>query len=179
MLHVVQFGSFVYGTNTPASDRDLVLITDEAVDLQDYGDADVQIYDPIGYQQHLTNHEPWAIEVFFTSPTVKNDFTFKLDLVKLRHAFSAVTSNAYVKCVREMQEEIDRRNRFKIVLHWPQKFMAHLAYFGIWNPACADRHDTQFRERKSILRRHNRSAEDVARAAHRVHPDIQIKMFRL
>lgn len=110
MLHVVQFGSFVYGTNTPASDRDLVLITDEAVDLQDYGDADVQIYDPIGYQQHLTNHEPWAIEVFFTSPTVKNDFTFKLDLVKLRHAFSAVTSNAYVKCKKKLTVETDSKS---------------------------------------------------------------------
>lgn len=110
MLHVIQFGSFVYGTNTPMSDRDLVLVTDEAVDLAIYGDADIQVYEPAAYRKHLANHEPWAIELFFTSNTLQNDFIFVLDLIKLRHAFSAVTSNAYVKCKKKLTVETDQKS---------------------------------------------------------------------
>ena len=110
MLHVIPFGSFVYGTNTLKSDHDLVVITDELVESKVYEDADVQFYRPEVYQQHLTNHEPWAIELFFTSSTISNDFTFALDRSKLRHAFSAVTSNAYVKCKKKLTVETDEKS---------------------------------------------------------------------
>ena len=146
MLHVVPFGSFVYGTNTPKSDRDLVLITDEAVDLNVYGDADIQIYEPAAYHRHLANHEPWAIELFFTSSTLRNDFIFQLDLVKLRHAFSAVTSNAYVKCKKKLTVETDTKSFYigrKSLWHTLRilQFGIQLAQSGaIYNFACANQH---------------------------------------
>jgi hypothetical protein len=61
------------------------------------------------WQEKLWNHEPKPLECHFLPKenvvAQTYDFNWKLDLVKLRHAFSRQASISWVKCKKKIQDE--------------------------------------------------------------------------
>lgn len=129
MQHVVlsfDYGSVVYGTLTPKSDKDVVCIVDDSVDLSDAYNNIWEYHDnltpEIDYQfiresqwiEMIRNHNIIWIEARdLTSEHIisgnPQDYEkyFTLDLWQLRQVISAIASNAWAKAHKKMTVEKD------------------------------------------------------------------------
>ncbi|MCK9574797.1 MAG: hypothetical protein WC979_02920 [Candidatus Pacearchaeota archaeon] len=105
-----QYGSRVYGCNTSESDFDFIVVREqpeEKIDSVEILGNNFTFYNEKGFQKDLDNHEISALECFFLPAHMsegKTDYTFELNLQKLRHSISQVSSNSWVKAKKKLAD---------------------------------------------------------------------------
>lgn len=117
VLNIYTYGSRVYGTANKNSDYDYVVVVENesaAARLEPFTRAeneDFTIYTKEQFQKNIDMHEVSALECFFlpADKVVKKtvDFSFTLDLGKLRTEFSQKSSNSWVKAKKKFVVEKD------------------------------------------------------------------------
>lgn len=104
------FGSRVYGTDHEDSDWDIKVIangTRSNIELR-RGLHNIHIITPPDFQELVRLHHPGALECYFLPDSakiyegVKWDFEYKPG--SLRHYFSRVSSNSWVKCKKKLDD---------------------------------------------------------------------------
>lgn len=109
---VYMYGSRVYGTHSPHSDHDYIVILDDEVgahkDAQQYdshsGDLSIHTYLYSSWKEHLANHKIFALECHSLFP-MDRKVEFTLDLPTLRKEISSKSSNSWVKCKKKLTVE--------------------------------------------------------------------------
>lgn len=110
VFNIYLFGSRVYGTSTSESDWDIIMVANNSVDSTEIrnGLFNIHIYTPDKFQSDLDWHRPNNLECIFApdwaklKETIDYKSTFKLNLAKLRHATSHVSSNSWVKAKKKI-----------------------------------------------------------------------------
>lgn len=112
---IYQYGSYVYGTNTDKSDKDIILVLEDkekSIDTVNElkKEYDVNIYSKNEFEKMLKEHEITALECLF----LKDKFilkyyqwNFSLDLPSLRNSVSQKSSNSWVKAKKKFIVEKD------------------------------------------------------------------------
>lgn len=109
IFNITIFGSRVYGTHTDNSDWDIIIVAKNSVEsIEIKSDLyNIHIYTPDKFKQDLDWHMPKNLECLFAPDwaKLKEDlkFDFKLNIPKIRHATSHVSSNSWVKCKKKLQ----------------------------------------------------------------------------
>lgn len=110
----VNYGSHVYGSNTHLSDKDCITIVNHIATINDtirLKNVDLTVINNKDFQERLNRHDIMAIECYFLPPehilvgSIVDNFTFDLDIVKLRQSFSKTSSNSWVKCKKKINVE--------------------------------------------------------------------------
>ncbi len=107
--NVYIFGSRVYRTYSDNSDWDIIIVANNSVEaIEIKSDLyNIHIYTPKKFQEDLDWHMPKNIECYFAPDWTKLQenikFDFTLDIKKLRHATSHVSSNSWVKCKKKLE----------------------------------------------------------------------------
>lgn len=123
IIAITEYGSFVYGTNDEQSDRDYVVIVNDDFQCDDQYllvDGDYNIFKETQFQNLLNRQCIAAIEPFFTTPIYGSlaQYTFKVDVHKLRADVSARSSNSFVKCKKKILNETNaERAGMKSLFH--------------------------------------------------------------
>ena len=182
VFNVTIFGSQVYGNTNSDSDWDIIMVANnsvEAIELK--GEKyNIHIYTPDKFKADLEWHRINNLECIFApdwaklKETIKYDF--KLDLAKLRHSISHVSSNSWVKSKKKLEHD-DYYIGVKSLFHSLRipMFATQVATFGritdfscanfIWNKIKSKRWtweelDNEFRElRNEILTDFRKVAE--------------------
>lgn len=108
VFNVHIFGSQVYGTATPESDWDIIMVANNSVESteQRRGLFNIHVYTPDKFKADLEWHRINNLECIFAPDWAKLKETirydFKLNQSKLRHAISHVSSNSWVKCHKKI-----------------------------------------------------------------------------
>ena len=106
--NIYVFGSRVYGTNTEVSDWDIVIVGNNSVDSIEIKHEvfNIHVYTPKKFQEDLDWHMPKNLECVMAPEWAKLkqeiDFKLVIDLPKLRHAVSHVSSNSWVKAKKKL-----------------------------------------------------------------------------
>lgn len=103
------FGSRVYNTNSDNSDWDIIMVANnsvEAIELK--GEKyNIHIYTPDKFKEDLEWHRINNLECIFAPDWAKiqENITYDLDidLSKLRHAISHISSNSWVKAKKKIE----------------------------------------------------------------------------
>lgn len=106
----VEYGSTVYGTANELSDTDYIVVVKDGIECDDQykrSDGDYSFFSKSQFQQLLDDQFIGAIEAYFTDPSLIHqgsfkDFTYKVNLAKLREECSKRASNSYVKCKKKL-----------------------------------------------------------------------------
>ena len=104
------FGSRVYGTNSHGSDWDFIMVANTSISNQEIrsGDFNIHIITPDQFQEDLLNHKIQMLECYFAPTWAKiledREWEFKLDMGRLRHSISHVSSNSWVKCKKKLAQ---------------------------------------------------------------------------
>ncbi len=107
--NIYVFGSRVYETHSDNSDWDIIVVANNSVEsIEIKSDLyNIHIYTPKKFQEDLDWHMPKNIECYFAPSWAKLQekikFDFTLDIKKLRHATSHVSSNSWVKCKKKLE----------------------------------------------------------------------------
>lgn len=107
------YGSRVYGNFRKDSDHDFIIVVKNKTEEQ-FSDnlININFFSVEEHQNRLNEHEISALECYFLPSefVLKNEkiYNFKLDLQKLRHAFSAKSSNSFVKSKKKLTVELER-----------------------------------------------------------------------
>ena len=123
IFEIFEYGSHVYGTNAPDSDKDIVVIVRDGVECSDHiecGEYDIQIIHQSVFKQKLYDHDIMALECFFLNTLMYpfDYYEFELDLSKLRNSISKTSSNSWVKCKKKLTvEENCRKIGIKSLFH--------------------------------------------------------------
>lgn len=102
------FGSQVYGTSNRDSDWDVIMVANNSVESTELrkGLFNIHVYTPNKFKADLDWHRINNLECIFAPDWAKLKesikWEFKLDLAKLRHATSHVSSNSWVKCKKKL-----------------------------------------------------------------------------
>lgn len=109
VFNIYLFGSRIYGTHTDNSDWDIIIVAKNSVEsIEIKSDLyNIHIYTPDKFKQDLDWHMPKNLECLFAPDwaKLKEDlkFEFKLNIPKIRHATSHVSSNSWVKAKKKLQ----------------------------------------------------------------------------
>lgn len=111
VFNVTIFGSQVYGTSNSESDWDVIMVANNSVESTEIrrGLFNIHVYTPDKFKADLEWHRINNLECIFApdwaklKETIKYDF--KLNLPKLRHATSHVSSNSWVKCKKKLEQD--------------------------------------------------------------------------
>jgi predicted nucleotidyltransferase len=123
MLAKLYFGSKIYGVNNDKSDNDIIIITSEPNNGKEIieDNDDIHFYDVSNFNRLLIEHDVVAVESFFTTKgyIYSNDIClqFNVDLKKLRHSFSSVSNNSFVKAKKKFIVENERYKALKSLWH--------------------------------------------------------------
>jgi len=107
------FGSRVYGTAQSNSDWDIIMIANNSVDSTELpglkkGMFNIHVYTPKKFQEDLDWHRINNLECIFAPDWAKlkedRKWNFKLELPKLRHAISHISSNSWVKAKKKLEQ---------------------------------------------------------------------------
>jgi predicted nucleotidyltransferase len=107
--NIYVFGSRVYETHSDNSDWDIIVVANNSVEsIEIKSDLyNIHIYTPKKFQEDLDWHMPKNIECYFAPSWAKIleriKFDFTLDIKKLRHATSHVSSNSWVKSKKKLE----------------------------------------------------------------------------
>jgi predicted nucleotidyltransferase len=107
--NIYVFGSRVYQTHSDNSDWDIIVVANNSVEaIEIKSDLyNIHIYTPKKFQEDLDWHMPKNIECYFAPIWAKLqekiNFDFTLDVKKLRHATSHVSSNSWVKSKKKLE----------------------------------------------------------------------------
>jgi len=107
--NIYVFGSRVYKTNSENSDWDIIMVANNSVEaielkLEKYN---IHIYTPDKFKEDLEWHRINNLECIY-APTwakIQENIHYDLDieLPKLRHATSHISSNSWVKCKKKLE----------------------------------------------------------------------------
>lgn len=111
VFNVYIFGSAVYGTTNSDSDWDIIMVANNSVESTEIrrGLFNIHVYTPDKFKADLEWHRInnleciWAPDWAKLKETIKYDF--KLNLAKLRHATSHISSNSWVKCKKKLEQD--------------------------------------------------------------------------
>lgn len=109
VFNIYLFGSRIYSTHTDNSDWDIIIVAKNSVEsIEIKSDLyNIHIYTPDKFKQDLDWHMPKNLECLFAPDwaKLKEDlkFEFKLNIPKIRHATSHVSSNSWVKAKKKLQ----------------------------------------------------------------------------
>jgi hypothetical protein len=123
MFDLFPYGSRIYGTSDEQSDTDLIMVVDQGVDPEvqhQFSNVDLTVWTTAEYKRLLDAHEPSALECQFLPSGIgirSHWFDFKLDLGKLRKAFSAKSSNSWVKAKKKIEVHGEFRLGLKSLFH--------------------------------------------------------------
>ena len=104
------FGSRVYGTDSEISDWDIKVIANGTVSNLELrrGMYNIHIITPPDFQKLLHDHHPGALECYFSPDSAKiyesHRWDFQLKPSALRHHYSRVSSNSWVKCKKKLKD---------------------------------------------------------------------------
>lgn len=110
IVAMYRYGSRVYGTNTPASDHDIIVVHKGKTDSEEIrrGDLNVHIYEYWHWLSLLDDHKVFALECQFLPREfvlIENEaFKFQLVKEKIRREFAAKASNSWVKCKKKLAD---------------------------------------------------------------------------
>jgi len=103
------YGSRVYGTATPDSDWDIMLITDKTIFEKEVesGRLNIHMMSTQSFERYLFDNDIKVIECFFAPEEFqivpyKYEFWFKEP--RLRVSVSATVSNSWVKCKKKLAQ---------------------------------------------------------------------------
>ena len=110
IFNVYIFGSRVYGNNSKESDWDIIMVANNSVDSTEIrnGLFNIHVYTPDKFKKDLDWHRINNLECIFApdSAILKEEINyrndFKLDISKLRHATSHISSNSWVKAKKKI-----------------------------------------------------------------------------
>jgi predicted nucleotidyltransferase len=113
IFNVYIFGSRVYGTSSAKSDWDIIMVANNSVESTELplksGLYNIHVYTPKKFQEDLNWHRINNLECIFAPDwaKLKEDmkFEFKLDLPKLRHSISHISSNSWVKWKKKLDQD--------------------------------------------------------------------------
>jgi predicted nucleotidyltransferase len=111
--NIYLFGSRVYETHSDNSDWDIIVVANNSVEaIEIKSDLyNIHIYTPKKFQEDLDWHMPKNIECLFAPSCAKLQekikFDFTLDVRKLRHAISHVSSNSWIKAKKKISQNND------------------------------------------------------------------------
>lgn len=104
------FGSQVYGTINKNSDFDIIIVANNSVESIEISNNNfnIHIYTPDKFKEDLEWHRINNLECIFAPDwaKLKEDikYDFDLNLPKLRHAISHISSNSWVKCKKKIEQ---------------------------------------------------------------------------
>lgn len=131
----VRVGSQVYGTATPESDTDFMVVGDFSKPEILFGhDFNVTLKSVGGFTESLRNQSVYALEALFAPPEHRfwdaRDFTWKLDLGKLRAKTEAKSDSDWKKGLKLLASEPEKaRKKLFHALRVPE-FARQLATVG-------------------------------------------------
>ena len=110
VFNVTLFGSQVYGTATTDSDFDIIMVANNSVESTEIrnGLFNIHVYTPDKFKSDMEWHRINNLECIFApdwaklKETIKYDF--KLDVAKLRHATSHISSNSWIKARKKIEQ---------------------------------------------------------------------------
>jgi len=106
---VFPYGSRVYGTNSETSDYDYIIVSSIGYDPPK---PNITYYSKKEFQDKINEHEISALECIFLPgeyyQEISKQFTFELDLPKLRSSISSKASNSWVKAKKKFTIEKDK-----------------------------------------------------------------------
>ena len=110
IFNVYIFGSRVYGTNKKDSDWDIIMVANNSVESTEIrnGLFNIHVYTPDKFKKDLDWHRINNLECIFAPnfAILKEEINyrsdFKLDISKLRHASSHISSNSWVKAKKKI-----------------------------------------------------------------------------
>jgi len=113
IFNVYLFGSRVYQTANDKSDWDVIIVANNSVESTEIrnGLYNIHIYTPDKFKADLDWHRPNNLECIFAPDFAKLKETidykkdFKLNISKLRHATSHVSSNSWVKAKKKLMSD--------------------------------------------------------------------------
>jgi predicted nucleotidyltransferase len=131
------FGSQVYGTYDSASDWDIIMVANNSVEAVELNKTvkdeysynlqtrniryNIHVYTPDRFQKDLDWHRMNNLECIFAPEWAKlkedKKFDFQINLPKLRHATSHVSSNSWIKCKKKLLIEGEYRTAIKSFFH--------------------------------------------------------------
>ena len=154
VFNIYLFGSRIYGTHTDNSDWDIVIVAKNSVEaIEIKSDLyNIHIYTPDKFKSDLDWHMPKNLECLFAPDwaKLKEDmkFDFNLNIPKLRHATSHVSSNSWVKCKKKLEVANEYNIGVKSLFHAIRipMFSTQIVNFGeirdfecanwVWNKIC-------------------------------------------
>lgn len=102
------YGSRVYGNARKNSDWDFIVVLGSRKQKEQFSDnlINVNFYSSEEHHDRLHAHEPSALECYFLPDEFKLkenvNFHFRIDVTSLRHAYSAKSSNSWVKAKKKL-----------------------------------------------------------------------------
>ena len=108
--NIYVFGSQVYGTTTHNSDWDFIMIANTPNTNQEIrsGDFNIHVMTEDQFLKNLKDHHSSSVEAFFTPKEFRLQedvkFDWKPNIPSLRHSFSHISSNSWVKCKKKMEQ---------------------------------------------------------------------------
>jgi predicted nucleotidyltransferase len=137
IFNVIIFGSQVYGTYDANSDWDIIMVANNSVEAVELNKTvpdefsynlqtrniryNIHVYTPDRFKKDLEWHRMNNLECIFAPEwaILKEDkkFDFQVNLPKLRHATSHVSSNSWVKCKKKLLIEGEYRTAIKSFYH--------------------------------------------------------------
>lgn len=108
--NIYTFGSRVYGTNNYSSDWDFIMVANTSNTNREIrsGDFNIHVMTEDHFANKLKDHHSGCIECYFTPKkfrileNIKYDWT--PNLASLRHSYSHISSNSWVKCNKKLQQ---------------------------------------------------------------------------
>lgn len=148
VFNVTIFGSQVYGTANPESDWDIIIVANNSVESTEIrnGKFNIHIYTPDKFKEDLEWHRINNLECIYAPKwaKLKESITypdFRINLAKLRHATSHISSNSWVKAKKKLELNIDYGIGVKSLFHSMRipMFATQIATYGkIKDYSCAN-----------------------------------------
>ena len=108
--NIYVFGSQVYGTTTRNSDWDFIMVANTPNTNQEIhsGDFNIHVMTEDHFLKNLKDHHSSSVEAFFTPKEFRLQedvkFDWKPNIPSLRHSFSHISSNSWVKAKKKMEQ---------------------------------------------------------------------------
>lgn len=111
VFNVYLFGSRIYGNYNSSSDYDFIVVANNSVEAIEIKNDlfNIHVYTPDKFKSDLEWHRInnleciWAPDWAKLKETIKYDF--ELNLAKLRHATSHISSNSWVKSKKKLEQD--------------------------------------------------------------------------
>lgn len=108
--NIYVFGSQVYGTTNYNSDWDFTMVANTPNTNQEIrsGDFNIHVMTEDQFLKNLRDHHSSTVEAFFAPSEFRLQedvkFNWEPNIPSLRHSFSHISSNSWVKCKKKMEQ---------------------------------------------------------------------------